>query len=70
MLLQDDFRPIKYVARRAYELARSGHYEDFASIEAAIKDEGYAEFVAWLERPAVMAAIAEICIASRSRDVG
>jgi hypothetical protein len=33
-------------------------------------DEGYAEFVAWLERPAVIAAIAEICIASRSRDVG
>ena len=64
-MVTDDFRPIKYVARRAYELALTGEHEDFASIEAAIVDEGYAEYVAWLEVPGVMTALGEICIACR-----
>ena len=62
---KDDFRPIKYVARRAYDLARGGEHADFASIERAIIGEGYEEFVPWLETPGVMMALDEICLASR-----
>jgi hypothetical protein len=64
-MVSDDFRPIKYVARRAYELALTGDHEDFASIEAAIVDEGYAGYVGWLKVPCVMAALGEICFASQ-----
>ena len=52
---------LAYVGRRAYELARSGYHEDFASIQRALMKEGYADIVAWLEMPGVMAALAEIC---------
>jgi hypothetical protein len=53
------------VGQRAYELARSGEHEDFASIEQAIMDEGYDESVPWLERPGVIEALNQICIVSR-----
>jgi len=56
---------LRYVGRRAYELARSGQHADFASIQQAIIREGYADGVAWLELPGVMAALAEICAISR-----
>jgi hypothetical protein len=49
------------VGRRAYELARSGYHEDFASIQQALIEEGYAAGVAWLEVPGVMAALEQIC---------
>jgi hypothetical protein len=56
---------LAYVGRRAYELARSGNFEDFASIQMALMAEGYADCVAWLERPGVMAALTGICDISR-----
>lgn len=56
---------LAYVGRRAYELARSGYHEDFASIQLALMREGYADGVAWLELPGVMAALAEICAITR-----
>jgi hypothetical protein len=56
---------LAYVGRRAYELARSGNHEDFASIQMALMAEGYADSVAWLELPGVMAALTEICDISR-----
>ncbi|WP_158815805.1 hypothetical protein [Methylocapsa sp. S129] len=56
---------LAYVGRRAYELARSGDYADFASIQQAIIDEGYDETVPWLERPGVIEALDEICFVSR-----
>jgi hypothetical protein len=56
---------LAYVGRRAYELARSGRYADFASIEQAIIDEGYDETVPWLERPGVIEALDQICFVSR-----
>jgi hypothetical protein len=56
---------LAYVGRRAYELARSGYHEDFASIQLALMREGYADGVAWLELPGVMAALAEICAIAR-----
>ena len=62
-----DERRLAYVGRRAYELAQTGDHEDFASIQQAIIDEGYAESVPWLEFPGVMAALAEICAVSRIR---
>jgi hypothetical protein len=59
---------LSYVGHRAYELARSGEHEDFASIEQAIMDEGYDDSVPWLERPGVIAALNEICFASRQTE--
>jgi hypothetical protein len=56
---------LRYVGRRAYELARSGQHEDFASIQQAIMREGYADGVPWLEWPGVIAAITEICAIAR-----
>jgi hypothetical protein len=56
---------LAYVGRRAYELALSGKYPDFASIEQAIIDEGFDETVPWLERPGVIEALDQICFVSR-----
>jgi hypothetical protein len=64
-MVQDDYRPIKYAARRAYQLARTGKFRDFASIEQAIVDEGYGECVPWLEREGVISALLAICECSR-----
>jgi hypothetical protein len=64
--MKNDTR-LAYVGKRAYELAQTGEHEDFASIQQAIIDEGYAESVPWLEVPGVMAAIAEICAVSRTQ---
>jgi hypothetical protein len=58
---------LAYVGKRAYELAQTGDHEDFASIQRAIMNEGYAESVPWLELPGVMAALAEICAISRTQ---
>jgi hypothetical protein len=56
-----------YVAQRAYELARSGYYSDLASVEKAIIAEGFADGVAWLERPDVKDALQVICRNSLER---
>jgi hypothetical protein len=61
---------LKYVGQRAYELARSGRFADFASIQQAIIDEGYDETVPWLERPGVMEALDQICFVSREPAAG
>jgi hypothetical protein len=49
-----------HVGRRAYELLQSGQHVDFASIWAAIIEEGHVEGVAWFEVPGVMAALEHI----------
>jgi hypothetical protein len=56
-----------YVAQRAYELARSGEYSDLASVEKAIVAEGFADGVAWLERPDVKDSLQVICRHSQER---
>lgn len=56
---------LAHVARRAYELAYSGQYADFVSIQEAIMDEGYAEGVPWLERDGIIEALQTICDKSR-----
>jgi hypothetical protein len=67
-MVTEDYRPIKYAVRRAYELAQTGEFGDFAAIEQAIIDEGYAEFVPWLEHEGVISALQAIC--ESSRDAG
>jgi hypothetical protein len=64
-MVKDDYRPIKYAARRAYELARTGEFKDFVAIEQAIVDEGYGEWAPWFEREGVMSALQAICETSR-----
>lgn len=59
---------LAYVGRRAYELAQTGEHEDFASIEQAIIDEGFDEWVAWLERPGVIESLNQICVSARRPD--
>jgi hypothetical protein len=61
---QDDGR-FAHVVQIAYELARTGDFEDFASIEKEVIAEGFAEGVHWIERPTVRRALNEICTASR-----
>jgi hypothetical protein len=61
---QDDGR-FAHVVQIAYQLARTGDFEDFASIEKEVIAEGFAEGVHWIERPAVRRALNEICIAGR-----
>ncbi len=56
---------LAHVARRAYDLADSGRYPDFASIQEAIIDEGYAEGVPWLERGGIIEALQTICDSRR-----
>jgi hypothetical protein len=63
--MEETQKRLAYVGHRAYELARSGRYADFASIERAIIDEGYDETVPWLERPGVIEALDQICFVSR-----
>jgi hypothetical protein len=56
---------LAYVGRRAYELAQTGRHEDFASIQQAIIDEGFDEWVPWLERPGVIESLNQICVSAR-----
>lgn len=56
---------LAYVAERAYALARTGIFEDFAAIEREIIAEGFGDEVRWLERPALRDTLDEICIVNR-----
>ena len=53
------------VTERAYALARSGSYEDCASIERELAAQGYEAEIRWLERPGLSDTLDEICIANR-----
>ena len=63
-MIQDDGR-LAHVVQIAYELARTGEFKDFASIEQEVIAEGLAEGVHWLERPGIRHALNEICDAKR-----
>jgi hypothetical protein len=63
MLRKED--RLSYAAHRAYALAGSGSYPDFASIQEAIVEEGLAEFLPWFDRVGVVEALSEICVLSR-----
>jgi hypothetical protein len=61
---QDDGR-FAHVVQIAYELARTGDFKDFNSIEREVIAEGFAEGVHWIERPGVRRALDEICDSKR-----
>jgi hypothetical protein len=50
-----------HVVQIAYELARTGDFEDFDAIEREIIEEGFAEGVHWIERPGIRRELSKIC---------
>jgi hypothetical protein len=66
-LTQDDGR-LAHVVQIAFELARTGEYENFASLEREVIEEGFREGVHWLEKPGIRHALTEICDASHQAD--
>jgi hypothetical protein len=56
---------LAFATERAYALARSGNFEDFASIERALFAEGFEVEVPQLERLRLRDTLDEICIANR-----
>jgi hypothetical protein len=62
---QDDGR-FAHVVQIAYELARTGEFADFDSLEREVIAEGLAEGVHWIEKPGVRRALDEICQSKRS----
>jgi hypothetical protein len=55
---------LAHVVQIAFELARTGDFEDFASLEREVIAEGFEEGVCWLERPGIRQALSEACTAS------
>jgi hypothetical protein len=56
---------VNRIADRAYEFARSGAFENMASLERRLAQEGYAREMHWLEEPGVRWRLAEISTVSR-----
>jgi hypothetical protein len=63
MTIRDD--RLTRITERAYEFARSGAYENMASLERRLAQEGFGEEMDWLERPGVRRTLAEISACSR-----
>ena len=63
-MTQNDERSAQ-VVEIAYELARTGRFEDFSSLKREIVAEGFAEAVHRLETPAIRHSLDEICEAGR-----
>ena len=53
------------ITDRAYEFARSGAFENMASLERKLAQEGYAQDMHWLDEPGVRRRLAEISSVSR-----
>jgi hypothetical protein len=62
MLIYDDTTAV--VASRAYELAQTGQFEDFAAIERELVAEGFGDEIGNVKKPALQTAITAICIAN------
>jgi hypothetical protein len=63
-MVQHDGR-LAHVVQIAYELARTGDFEDFSSIEREVIAQGFAEGVHWLDGPGIRHALTDICRANR-----
>ena len=61
MLIYEDTAAV--AASRAYELAQSGEYEDFAAIERELFEEGFGDDIAGATKSALENVLAEICAA-------
>ena len=59
-MVHEDGR-LAHVVQIAYELARTGNFRDFESIEREVIAEGFEEGVHWIERPGIKHALTEIC---------
>jgi hypothetical protein len=57
------------ITERAYEFARSGAFENMASLERKLMQEGFAEDMHWLEKPGVRRTLAEISAVSRQLQI-
>jgi hypothetical protein len=57
-----------YIVDIAFELARTGNFEDFDSVEREVVAEGLGEGVIWIERPGIRSAITQLCNASHRVD--
>jgi hypothetical protein len=66
-MTQDDGR-FAHVVQIAYELAPTGQFKNFASLEREVIDEGCKEGVHWLEKPGIRQALTEICDARRQAE--
>jgi hypothetical protein len=63
MLIYEDMEAV--AASRAYELAQTGSFEDFAAIERELIVEGFGEAVEKVKKPSIERAISETCRATR-----
>jgi hypothetical protein len=63
----DDGR-FAHVVQIAYELAWTGKFADFASLEHEVIEEGFEDGRYWLEKPGIRNALTEICQANRQAE--
>ena len=66
MLIYDDVAAV--IASRAYELAQTGVFEDFAAIERELIAEGFGEEIGAAKKPTLEQALNTICFASRQAE--
>jgi hypothetical protein len=63
MLIYEDTAAV--IASRAYELAQTGSFDDYAAIERELFAEGFREDIDRAKKSALQSAITEICDAKR-----
>jgi hypothetical protein len=54
-----------HVIEIAFELARTGDFKDFASLEREVIAEGLEEGLSWIERPGIQRELQSICESKR-----
>jgi hypothetical protein len=52
---------VAHVIEIAFELARTGDFKDFASLEREVIAEGLQEGLSWIERPGIRRELEIIC---------
>ena len=60
---------LEYMARRARELAESGKYDDYISIETTLRSEGYPEARQYLDNRFLREELNEICRQAKTRNI-
>ena len=55
-----------YIRQQAYELARSGNYLDWLSVERALRGDGWGEARAILDNPSIREELNQICNRAQS----
>ena len=57
-----------HVIEIAFELARTGDFKDFASLEREVIAEGLEEGLPWIERPGIRRELQTICESQHQAD--